>query len=75
MVSEEKNLSSWLKCHTRCFAGLRKIYVVFVQNIVFAMKNKQYNFLDQRRTDFDQDYDEFCRQTTELHVSRSLRNT
>ncbi|XP_058258291.1 dynein axonemal heavy chain 5 isoform X2 [Hemibagrus wyckioides] len=37
------------------------------QNIVFAMKNKQYNFLDQRRTDFDQDYEEFCRQTTELH--------
>ncbi|XP_060727240.1 dynein axonemal heavy chain 5 [Tachysurus vachellii] len=37
------------------------------QNIVHAMKNKHYNFLDQRRTDFDQDYEEFCRQTTELH--------
>ncbi|KAF4087596.1 hypothetical protein AMELA_G00072460 [Ameiurus melas] len=37
------------------------------QNIVLALKNKQYNFLDQRRTDFDQDYEEFCRQTTELH--------
>ncbi|KAI5624114.1 dynein heavy chain 5, axonemal isoform X1 [Silurus asotus] len=37
------------------------------QNIVLAIKNKQYNFLDQRRTDFDQDYEEFCRQTTELH--------
>ncbi|XP_046703899.1 dynein axonemal heavy chain 5-like [Silurus meridionalis] len=37
------------------------------ENIVLAIKNKQYNFLDQRRTDFDQDYEEFCRQTTELH--------
>ncbi|TSL82498.1 Dynein heavy chain 5, axonemal [Bagarius yarrelli] len=37
------------------------------ENIVLAMKNKQYNFLDQRRTDFDQDYEEFCRQTAELH--------
>ncbi|KAF5899802.1 dynein heavy chain 5, axonemal, partial [Clarias magur] len=37
------------------------------QNIVLAVKNKQYNFLDQRRTDFEQDYNEFCRQTTELH--------
>ncbi|XP_060776773.1 dynein axonemal heavy chain 5-like [Neoarius graeffei] len=36
-------------------------------NIVLTMKNKQYNFLDQRRTDFDQDYEEFCRQTTQLH--------
>ncbi|XP_062848702.1 dynein axonemal heavy chain 5 [Trichomycterus rosablanca] len=37
------------------------------QAIMLAMKNKQYNFLDQRRTDFDQDYEEFSRQTTELH--------
>uniref|UniRef100_A0A8C1TUR2 Dynein, axonemal, heavy chain 5 n=1 Tax=Cyprinus carpio TaxID=7962 RepID=A0A8C1TUR2_CYPCA len=39
------------------------------QAIVLTMKKKQYSFLDQRRTDFDQDYDEFCKQTSELHVS------
>ncbi|XP_041963780.1 LOW QUALITY PROTEIN: dynein heavy chain 5, axonemal [Alosa sapidissima] len=35
--------------------------------IVLAMKKKPYSFLDQRRTDFDQDYDEFCKHTNELH--------
>ncbi|XP_026120715.1 dynein heavy chain 5, axonemal isoform X1 [Carassius auratus] len=35
--------------------------------IVLTMKKKQYSFLDQRKTDFDQDYDEFCKQTSELH--------
>jgi dynein heavy chain len=33
------------------------------------MKKKHYSFLDQRRTDFDVDYEEFCQSTTELHVS------
>uniref|UniRef100_A0A7N8XMR9 Dynein, axonemal, heavy chain 5 n=1 Tax=Mastacembelus armatus TaxID=205130 RepID=A0A7N8XMR9_9TELE len=28
-----------------------------------------YSFLDQRRTDFDDDYEEFCKSTSELHVS------
>ncbi|XP_014347801.2 dynein axonemal heavy chain 5 [Latimeria chalumnae] len=37
------------------------------QGIVAGMKKKQYNFLDQRKTDFDQDYDEFCKQTSDLH--------
>lgn len=45
-----------------------------MQNIVLVMKNKQYNFLDQRRTDFDQDFEEFCRQTFALHVSVLFRN-
>ncbi|XP_028985303.1 dynein axonemal heavy chain 5 isoform X3 [Betta splendens] len=35
--------------------------------IVLNMKKKQYSFLDQRRTDFDVDYEEFCRDTSELH--------
>uniref|UniRef100_A0A671S0V1 Dynein heavy chain 5, axonemal-like n=1 Tax=Sinocyclocheilus anshuiensis TaxID=1608454 RepID=A0A671S0V1_9TELE len=39
------------------------------QTIVLTMKKKQYSSLDQRTTDFDQDYDEFCKQTSELHVS------
>uniref|UniRef100_A0A8C1PA60 Dynein, axonemal, heavy chain 5 n=1 Tax=Cyprinus carpio TaxID=7962 RepID=A0A8C1PA60_CYPCA len=42
------------------------------QAIVLTMKKKQYSFLDQRRTDFDQDYDEFCKQTSELHVSINI---
>ncbi|XP_067366741.1 dynein axonemal heavy chain 5 isoform X3 [Channa argus] len=35
--------------------------------IVLNMKTKPYSFLDQRRTDFDVDYEEFCRGTSELH--------
>uniref|UniRef100_A0A6Q2Y0T3 AAA+ ATPase domain-containing protein n=1 Tax=Esox lucius TaxID=8010 RepID=A0A6Q2Y0T3_ESOLU len=37
------------------------------QSMVLTMKKKHYSFLDQRRTDFDQDYDEFCKNTTDLH--------
>ncbi|XP_075868615.1 dynein axonemal heavy chain 5 isoform X3 [Nelusetta ayraudi] len=37
------------------------------QAIVVNMKQKHYSFLDQRRTDFDVDYDEFCKSTAELH--------
>ncbi|XP_073341885.1 dynein axonemal heavy chain 5 isoform X3 [Pagrus major] len=35
--------------------------------IVLNMKKKHYSFLDQRRTDFDVDYEEFCKSTSELH--------
>ncbi|XP_024917266.1 dynein heavy chain 5, axonemal [Cynoglossus semilaevis] len=35
--------------------------------IVLDMKNKHYSFLDQRRTDFDVDYDHFCKNTSEVH--------
>ncbi|XP_044298752.1 dynein axonemal heavy chain 5 [Varanus komodoensis] len=37
------------------------------QSIVATMKKKQYNFLDQRKSDFDDDYEEFCKQTNVLH--------
>ncbi|XP_008567303.1 PREDICTED: dynein heavy chain 5, axonemal, partial [Galeopterus variegatus] len=37
------------------------------QGIVAAIKKKEYNFLDQRKMDFDQDYEEFCKQTNDLH--------
>ncbi|RLV98350.1 hypothetical protein DV515_00010875 [Chloebia gouldiae] len=37
------------------------------QSIVDNMKNKHYYFLDQRKTDFDQDYEEFCRDINNLH--------
>ncbi|XP_060906983.1 dynein axonemal heavy chain 5 [Labrus mixtus] len=35
--------------------------------IVLTMKKKHYSFLDQRRADFDVDYEEFCKSTSELH--------
>ncbi|XP_033755107.1 LOW QUALITY PROTEIN: dynein heavy chain 5, axonemal-like [Pecten maximus] len=37
--------------------------------IVTAMKKKPYDFLDQRKTEFDMDYDEFKRQVAELHAN------
>nr|XP_009683066.1 PREDICTED: dynein heavy chain 5, axonemal [Struthio camelus australis] len=37
------------------------------ESIVDDMKKKQYNFLDQRKTDFDQDYEEFCKEINDLH--------
>lgn len=46
--------------------GLEVMATTF-QTIVLSMKKKQYNFLDQRKTDFDQDYDEFCKHTDDLH--------
>uniref|UniRef100_A0A3Q2U2R5 Dynein axonemal heavy chain 5 n=1 Tax=Fundulus heteroclitus TaxID=8078 RepID=A0A3Q2U2R5_FUNHE len=42
------------------------------QAIVMNMKKKHYSFLDHRRTDFDVDYEEFCKNTSELHVSRGV---
>uniref|UniRef100_A0AAR2JKW7 AAA+ ATPase domain-containing protein n=1 Tax=Pygocentrus nattereri TaxID=42514 RepID=A0AAR2JKW7_PYGNA len=36
--------------------------------IVLTIKKKPYSFLDQRRTDFDQDYEEFCKQTITYRV-------
>ncbi|KAG8442619.1 hypothetical protein GDO86_011415 [Hymenochirus boettgeri] len=38
------------------------------QLIVNTIKKKQYNFLDQRKMEFDEDYDEFVKQTNELHI-------
>ncbi|XP_051632386.1 dynein axonemal heavy chain 5-like, partial [Manacus candei] len=37
------------------------------ESIVDNIKSKHYNFLDQRKTDFDQDYEEFCREINDLH--------
>uniref|UniRef100_A0A8D1J055 AAA+ ATPase domain-containing protein n=1 Tax=Sus scrofa TaxID=9823 RepID=A0A8D1J055_PIG len=37
------------------------------QDIVATIKKKEYNFLDQRKMDFEQDYEEFCKQTNDLH--------
>ncbi|XP_027953732.1 dynein heavy chain 5, axonemal [Eumetopias jubatus] len=37
------------------------------QSMVATIKKKEYNFLDQRKMDFDQDYEEFCKQANDLH--------
>ncbi|XP_057352291.1 dynein axonemal heavy chain 5 isoform X2 [Manis pentadactyla] len=37
------------------------------QGIIGTIKRKEYNFLDQRKMEFDQDYEEFCKQTNDLH--------
>ena len=37
--------------------------------IVTSMKKKPYDFLDQRKAEFDQDFDDFKRQISDLHVS------
>ena len=39
------------------------------QVIVTQMRKKPYDYLDQRKMDFDQDFEEFKRQINELHVS------
>lgn len=37
-------------------------------SILVVLKKKNYDFLDQRKTDFDTDYDEFKKSIQELHV-------
>uniref|UniRef100_A0A8C8BAJ8 Dynein axonemal heavy chain 5 n=1 Tax=Otus sunia TaxID=257818 RepID=A0A8C8BAJ8_9STRI len=43
------------------------------ESIVDIMKKRNYNFLDQRKTDFDQDYEEFCKAIKDLHNFRSTK--
>ncbi len=38
------------------------------QVLVSGMKKKPYDILDQRKSDFDGDYDEFKRQVSEIRV-------
>ncbi|XP_007952391.1 dynein axonemal heavy chain 5 [Orycteropus afer afer] len=46
--------------------GLEDMIATF-QGIVVTIRKKEYNFLDQRKMEFDQDYEEFCKQTNDLH--------
>ncbi|KAJ8415685.1 hypothetical protein AAFF_G00402420 [Aldrovandia affinis] len=61
-----RTISTYSALQDSQIEGLETLATRF-QGIVLAMKTKQYSFLDQRRTDFDQDYEEFCRNTKELH--------
>uniref|UniRef100_A0A803XX58 Dynein axonemal heavy chain 5 n=1 Tax=Meleagris gallopavo TaxID=9103 RepID=A0A803XX58_MELGA len=47
--------------------GLEEMITKY-ESIVDIMKKKDYNFLDQRKADFDQDYEEFCKEINDLHV-------
>ena len=40
--------------------------------VVTSMKKKPYDYLDQRKMDFDSDFDEFKRAIQELHVSNLM---
>lgn len=40
--------------------------------LVTTIKKKPYEILDQRKMDFDIDYDEFKRQLTDLNVSHTM---
>ena len=44
------------------------ICFLLFQGIVATIKKKEYNFLDQRKMEFEQDYEEFCKQVNDLHV-------
>lgn len=44
------------------------------QVIVTAMRKKPYDYLDQRRMEFDTDFDDFKRAIQELHVMRGARH-
>ncbi|XP_049624319.1 dynein axonemal heavy chain 5 [Suncus etruscus] len=47
--------------------GLEDIITKY-QGIVATIKKKEYNVLDQRKMDFDEDYKEFCKQINDLHT-------
>ncbi|NWQ86048.1 DYH5 protein, partial [Burhinus bistriatus] len=46
--------------------GLEGIITKY-ESIVDIMKKRHYDFLDQRKPDFDQDYEEFCKEINDLH--------
>ncbi|XP_054020248.1 dynein axonemal heavy chain 5 [Dryobates pubescens] len=46
--------------------GLEEMIIKY-ESVVDMMKKKQHNCLDQRKTDFEQDYEEFCKEINDLH--------
>ena len=49
-------------------AGMEMMFNKF-QVIVTQMKKKPYDYLDQRKMEFDSDFEDFKRQINDLHVS------
>ena len=58
------NLMSWLKSSAGIEVMANRFGVIQTQ-----IKKKPYDFLDQRKQEFAQDYEDFQRQIKELHVS------
>ena len=50
-----------------CASGMELMANKF-QVIVTSMRKKPYNCIDQRKMEFDTDFDEFKRQILDLHV-------
>ena len=48
-------------------------FVIEFNSIVALFKKKTYDFLDQRKTDFENDYDEFKDSIHELHVNLIIK--
>ena len=48
--------------------GMEMMFNKF-QVIVTQMKKKPYDYLDQRKMEFDSDFEDFKRQINDLHVS------
>uniref|UniRef100_A0A8C4TXL7 Dynein axonemal heavy chain 5 n=1 Tax=Falco tinnunculus TaxID=100819 RepID=A0A8C4TXL7_FALTI len=44
------------------------------EGIVDTMKKRHNNLLDQRKIDFDQDYEEFCKEINDLHHQNYFRS-
>lgn len=53
------------------FKGMELLAAKF-NGILSVLKKKSYDFLDQRKTDFDADYDDFKKAIQDLHVIRNL---
>ncbi|XP_038567842.1 dynein heavy chain 5, axonemal [Micropterus salmoides] len=66
MLEMFSTISTYSALQDSKIEGLETMATRF-QAIVQNMKKKRYSFLDQRRTDFDADYEEFCKSTSELH--------
>lgn len=52
------------------FIGIEQLVIRF-NVIVINMKKKLYDFLDQRKIEFELDFDEFKRMVVEFYVSDS----
>uniref|UniRef100_A0A3B4ZWX5 Dynein axonemal heavy chain 5 n=1 Tax=Stegastes partitus TaxID=144197 RepID=A0A3B4ZWX5_9TELE len=52
------------------YSALQDSKIEGLETMATRYQKKNYSFLDQRRTDFDVDYEEFCKSTSELHVSQ-----
>ena len=72
-------INIWVKVHVSkpndgkisCIEGMELNANKF-SVIVTSIRKRPYDFLDQRKMEFDQDYDDFKRQIGELHVSSNI---